>query len=67
MKKIISDFNSLNFQHRKIIQFSMLFSIILFQVLLFTAIYNEFYNESKLRTIADDLDYANRLNNLSEA
>lgn len=67
MKKIISDFNSLNFQHRKIIQFSMLFSIILFQVLLFTAIYNEFYNESKLRTIADDLAYANRLNNLSEA
>jgi len=67
MKKIITDFKSLNFKHRKVIHFSLLFSIVLFQVLLFAIIYNEFYNESKLRTIADDLAYANRLNNLSEA
>lgn len=66
MKKIISDFKSLNFKHRKVIHFSLLFSIVIFQVLLFTAVYNEFYNESKLTTIANDLKYANRLKKLSE-
>jgi two-component system, NarL family, sensor histidine kinase BarA len=44
-----------NFKYRKYVHYSLLFSIVLFQIILFLSIYNEFYNENKLEEIKDEL------------
>jgi signal transduction histidine kinase len=45
----------IDFKYRKFIHYSLLFSIVLFQIILFLSIYNEFYNENKLEEIKDEL------------
>lgn len=44
-----------NFKYRKYVHYSLLFSIVLFQIILFLSIYNEFYNVNKLEEIKDEL------------
>jgi two-component system sensor histidine kinase BarA len=45
----------INFKYRKYVHYSLLFSIVLFQMILFLSIYNEFYNVNKLEEINDKL------------
>lgn len=45
----------INFKYRKYVHYSLLFSIVLFQIILFLSIYNEFYNVNKLEEINDEL------------
>ena len=45
----------INFKYRKYVHYSLLFSIVLFQIILFLSIYNEFYNVNKLQEIDDEL------------
>ena len=45
----------LNFKYRKILHFSLITAIVLFQVVLLFIFYNEIYNESKLDTISKEL------------
>lgn len=45
----------INFKYRKYVHYSLLFSIILFQLVLFLFVYNEFYNVNKLEKINDEL------------
>ena len=45
----------INFKYRKYVHYSLLFSIILFQIVLFIFVYNEFYNANKLEKINDEL------------
>lgn len=52
---MILDFKNLNFKYRKIIHFSLISSIVLFQVLILIIFYNEIFNESKLDSIADEI------------
>ncbi len=52
---MILDFNNLNFKYRKIIHFSLITSIVLFQFLILIIFYNEIFNESKLDSIADEI------------
>lgn len=52
---MILDFKKLNFKYRKIIHFSLITSIVLFQVLILIIFYNEIFNESKLDSIADEI------------
>lgn len=44
-----------NFKYRKYVHYGLLFSIVLFQIILFLSIYNEFYNENKLEEIKKEL------------
>lgn len=53
---MIMDFKNLNFKYRKIIHFSLIASIVLFQVLILIIFYNEIFNESKLDDIADEIE-----------
>lgn len=43
-----------NFKYRKYVHYSLLFSIVLSQIILFLSIYNEFYNENKLEEIKNE-------------
>lgn len=52
---MILDFKNLNFKYRKIIHFSLITSIVLFQVLILIIFYNEIFNESKLDSIQDEI------------
>lgn len=45
----------LNFKYRKILHFSLITAIVLFQVVLLFIFYNEIYNEAKLDTISKEL------------
>lgn len=45
----------INFKYRKFVHYCLLFSIVLFQFILFLSIYNEFYNENKLGEINYEL------------
>lgn len=45
----------INFKYRKYVHYSLLFSIILFQLGLFLFVYNEFHNVNKLEKINDEL------------
>jgi two-component system sensor histidine kinase BarA len=45
----------LNFKHRKTLHFSLILSIVIFQVLLVVLFYNEIYNEAKLDSISTEL------------
>jgi signal transduction histidine kinase len=49
------DFKNLNFKYRKIIHFSLIASIVLFQLLILIIFYNEIFNESKLDSIAEEI------------
>lgn len=52
---MIMGLTNLNFKYRKIIHFSLITSIVLFQFLLLIIFYNEIFNESKLDSIADEI------------
>lgn len=45
----------LNFKYRKILHFSLITAIVLFQVVLLFIFYNEMYNEAKLDTLSKEL------------
>lgn len=51
----------LNFKYRKIIHFTLISSIVLFQVLLVILFYNEIYNEEKLDKIANELENVKKI------
>lgn len=52
---------SLNFKHRKVVHYTLLVCIILFQILLVIFFYNEIVNERKLQAIEDKIDRSKEL------
>jgi signal transduction histidine kinase len=52
---MIIGLKNLNFKYRQLIHFSLITAIVLFQFLILIIFYNEIFNESKLDSIADEI------------
>lgn len=56
----------LNFKKRKVLHYTLLVSVVFFQILLGLIIYNEVFNESKLKELETDLYIAEQAGYFSD-
>src|SRR5690554_7347793 len=56
----------MDFKNRKVVHYTLLSSIIILQLLLLIILYNEIFNEAKLRELQVDLDVSEKAKYFSE-